>query len=468
MKHFNLLCLQICVCIVILLTAAACSRNEQEPKTKLSSTGNEVVGETALLSTIATDENPSRPNAFLGHSAETSVQGRPEYFHIVFNEKGRGVAYIAERSGKSYVSFNGRPGKSYQGIGAMSVSPDGMRIAYGAQAGEKWRMVVDGSEGTFFDEVGEPLFSDDSRHIAYQARSGDKWRMVLDGKMSAECASFYGRPYFSNDSNEILYVENTEEGGKVRLIVSDLLFKDQQVKTLRAGLVAVNRDKSRIAVSFERNGKQGVMEFSFAETEKVKEGRQYDAVLDLAFASDGVSTVYIALGGGKRLIVINDREEPLPDGETTGQPVVSRDNNTAGIIMSSGDGFFLHEAFVKDGAKKKKYEEAADLVYGRDGGMHAYTARRGDKWFVVVNGKEGPEFDRVVTPALSTDGKYLVYRARKDGGRFVVVADPDGRTLNRHPAYEQVFQPVFTADGKSIAYGVKDGNKLIWKVEKLP
>jgi len=39
--------------------------------------------------------------------------------------------------------------------------------------------------------------------------------------------------------------------------------------------------------------------------------------------------------------------------------------------------------------------------------------------------------------------------------------------IRRHPSYEMVFPVVFTADGKSVAYGVKDGRKLIWKVEKL-
>jgi len=48
-----------------------------------------------------------------------------------------------------------------------------------------------------------------------------------------------------------------------------------------------------------------------------------------------------------------------------------------------------------------------------------------------------------------------------------VVADASGKTIRQHPAYEQVLQPVFTADGKSVAYGVKDGQKLIWMVEKL-
>ncbi len=85
----------------------------------------------------------------------------------------------------------------------------------------------------------------------------------------------------------------------------------------------------------------------------------------------------------------------------------------------------------------------------------------------MANGKEGPVFDRVVTPLFSPDGTLLVCCARKDGRRFVVVADAGGKTVRRHQAYEQVFPVTFTSDGKSVAYGVKDGNKLIWKVEKM-
>jgi len=48
-----------------------------------------------------------------------------------------------------------------------------------------------------------------------------------------------------------------------------------------------------------------------------------------------------------------------------------------------------------------------------------------------------------------------------------VVTDSKGKLLRQHPGYERVFEPVFTADGKSVAYGVLDGKKLLWKVEKL-
>ncbi|MDP2158009.1 MAG: hypothetical protein Q8K68_09905 [Nitrospirota bacterium] len=48
-----------------------------------------------------------------------------------------------------------------------------------------------------------------------------------------------------------------------------------------------------------------------------------------------------------------------------------------------------------------------------------------------------------------------------------MIADANGKTIMQHPSYEQLFQIAFTTDGRSVSYGVKDGNKLISKVEKL-
>jgi hypothetical protein len=116
---------------------------------------------------------------------------------------------------------------------------------------------------------------------------------------------------------------------------------------------------------------------------------------------------------------------------------------------------------------EKAYDDAAALVYAPGGRAHAYVARRGEVWFLVVNGKEGPPFESVRPPAFSPDGKVLVYRARRAGKRFVVVADLAGKTLRELPAHEQVMDVHFTADGRSLAYGVKDGSRLAWEVEPL-
>jgi hypothetical protein len=138
-----------------------------------------------------------------------------------------------------------------------------------------------------------------------------------------------------------------------------------------------------------------------------------------------------------------------------------------GILLASQNRIYLHQSFIDSKGKGKIYDEAANLTYSKDG-SYAYAARNGKNWFIVVNGTEGAVFDRVVEPLFSLDGRYVVYRARKDGQRFVVVANTIGKTIRQHQSYELVFAPIFTADNRSVAYGVKDGKELWWKVEKLP
>ncbi len=377
------------------------------------------------------------------------------------------MAYVARKGSSLHVVHDGSIGMPVASVDQIAISPDGRRIAYSAQLGGKWRMVIDDKEGVNSDEVGDPAFSPDGQHIAYTAKIGKQWHMVVDAKMNAGRPGYNGKPVFSGDSKKIAYLETVDDKGTLRLVVSDLEFKRQSIKKTSGNKIVANADKTKIAAITVSNNNQRVSQFSFDQPDAVEEGPLYDAISHPAFGMDGVSVTYVAERGGKRFLVLSGKEERLPDGNLAGALVVRSDNKGVGVIMGSKDGAFLHQAFLHNSGKEKHYEEAADLVYNKDGSQHAYAARTGNNWFVVVNGKEGPVFDRVVTPVFSPDGKLLVYRARKDGKRFVVIADVTGTVIRRHPSYEMVFPVVFTDEGKSVAYGVKDGRKLIWKVEKL-
>ena len=458
---------QICVYIVLFFAVAGCEKEQEAPKVLPPPATNEVAAATTLLATISDQERPLASQGLSSHAGSQSDQGQNPIFTVVFSKLGGGVAYSAQKEGKAYVVHNGKAGRPYKSIDRMALSLDGRRIAYGAQVNEKWRMVIDGSEGPIFDGVGEPVFSPDGRHVAYEAKSGEKWHIVVDDKTSAGCISYYDKPVFSADSARVFAIENTDEVIKKRFIVSDLGFINQNVREFPGNIVVVNEDKTRVAAVFEVGKNKKVIEFSFADPERVKEGPLYDDIAYLVFGGDGVSVAYTALKGGVRLLILNDKEERLPDGGLLPLPVIRPDLKGIGIMMAEDKAVFLHQAFYNDGTKEKRYDDAADLVYNSDGSLHAYSARKGMKCFAVVNGKEGPAFDMVISPVFSPDGRYVVYRARKDGKRFVVVADTGGKTVSQSPSYEQVFNTLFTSDGKSVAYGVKDGNKLIWKVEKL-
>jgi len=339
-------------------------------------------------------------------------------------------------------------------------------VAYSIFYDGKSRLVVEGREGAEFDDVGQPVFSPDGRHIAVRASKGEKIYIDVDNKTNDGYRRFFGNPIFSADSTKIAYVEGIETNSNPRLVISDLSFTKKVIRE-STDLIAVSGDRTTLVARQMVDGEQRMVVIGFDRPNVIREGRLYNAIDAFALSNDGATIAYVALENSKRRVLLNDREEPFPDGGLVGSLVIRPDQKGIGFIMVNRGRYSLHQAFFHDGAKEKQYEEAMDLVYSKDSRLHAYAARKGKNWFIVINGKEGQTFDRVVMPVFSPDGRYLVFRARKGGERFVVVADTDGKTIRQHPAYEQVFQPVFTADGGSVAYGVKDGNKLIWKVEKL-
>lgn len=388
---------------------------------------------------------------------------------ITFSENGGGVVYSAAKGEFTQVIHNGVPGKAYKTVGRIALSPDGKRVAYGALVDKDWHMVVDGTEGAAYNTVRSPIFSEDGKHLLYQAMKGNKWHLVIDSIPNAGTQKRYMYPLFSGNASRLAYVDDVGDTGRGRLVVSDAGFSQQTiVESAGAGILTVNTDRTRVAATLLQNGKQRVIDFSFDKPGDSKKGELYDNIQNLSFGPDGVSLTYFAERNGKRFVVFDNREEPLPEGGSLVEgPAVRPDLKGLGSIISVGSQSFLWYAFGDNGVKGKNYDEMAGQTYSRHDSRYAFAARRGDKWFVVTNGTEGMSFDKVVSPMFSPDGKYLVYRARKDGKRFVVIADSTGRILRQHPTYEQVFDVKFTMNGKSVAYGVKDGQQLLWKVEPL-
>ena len=455
----------VCLCLVLLLSTVSCIRDREKPHVARQTT-EDIATETTLLATIANNEKP--PKATPGHTQASSAQNQPPSFQVVFSESGRGVAYIVAKGSNVSVVHNQRRGKEYAAVGPIVLSPNGQRIAYAARAAGKWCMVVDGEEGRSYDTLLTPVFSPDGQHVMYQAKEGDTWYLVVDNRQNGGTMASYTTPEFSSDSAKIVFVEAADSNSEMKLIVSDLTFGTQNIKRSIGDLLfTTNSDKTRIAAAEVVGNKLRIIDFSFAEPDIVHTGPLYDVIEKLTFGDDGVSVSYCALNGRTRLLVLDNREEPLPSGVLPELPVVRPDKKGVGLLLAGQNHVRLHQSFFNNTETGTMYDEAANLVYSKDARFHAYAARKGRNWFVVVNGKKGPPFDRVVTPLFSPDSKYLVYRARKNGKRFVVVADTSGETIKVHPSYEQVHQAVITPDGKSVAYGVKDGRRLIWKVEKL-
>jgi len=418
-----------------------------------------IMSTTTLLATISNSEAPATPSEH--------ATGESSALTVVFSAYGGGVAYIAQKDDRSYVVHNGKAGRSYQAIlDHLAISPDGKHVAYSVNEKGSRRIVVDSKDGSLFEDVWLPTFSPDSEHIAYLAQKNGKSYVVVDDRISSDgCDSYSDNPVFSADSTKVVYAILTQNGG-AKLVITDLQLKVLNMRDVLRQPIVMNSAVTRIAAVSTQNGKQRVIDFSLDDPGLVREGALYDSIEYASFGQDGVSLAFAAEKAGKLFVVLKGREEALPDGELRESPVIRPDNKSVGVILATKDGFFLHEAFTGERVKRKKYQEAARLIYSADGRQHAYIARQKKRVFMVANGREEPSVDMIVTPMFSADGKRLVYRARKNEKRFVAVADLNGR-VRQYPAYDMVFPVLLTPDGKSIAYGVKDGRKLVWRVDRL-
>ena len=84
--------------------------------------------------------------------------------------------------------------------------------------------------------------------------------------------------------------------------------------------------------------------------------------------------------------------------------------------------------------------------------------------FIFENGAEGARYNGTITsPAVSSDSKNLLYVVMgKDGKSFVV--------LNEKPfaPHDKIYGvPIFSADGKYVLYGARDGQDIFWVADEI-
>ncbi len=94
-----------------------------------------------------------------------------------------------------------------------------------------------------------------------------------------------------------------------------------------------------------------------------------------------------------------------------------------------------------------------------DGKHVAYRARKGKRWFIVLDGKEGKGYDFVRRPKFSNDGKHLAYIAVKNKKYFIVLDGVEGKT------YTWTDFPYFSKDGKHITYVASNGKSTFMVVD---
>lgn len=384
--------------------------------------------------------------------------------HLTFAARGGGVAFVTATGEDRVVHHGGRAGKAYRAVGELALSPDGRRLAHGALVDGRWRMVLDGQEGAPYAAVRRPVFDDGGAHLAYQAMEGDAWLLVVDDAVRARTPARFTWHRLSADGTRLAYLEAGEGDGEGRLVVLDLA-SGEALEVAGGVRRAWLDDEARWLAAVEATpGGERALWLRLDRPREPRRGPALEAVLAIAFGPDGVAPAVAGEAGGRTVLAWGERTATLePGARLVGEPAVGAGGVTA--LVAGADGVRLVAPLGAPAPSGEAWDDAEGLTPDDAGRAHAYAARRGAAWHVVVDGHAGPPFDRVVTPRFLPDGRRVAYRARQGGRRFVVIADARGRTLRRLPDHDQVFPVLFTPDGRAVAHGFVDGAQAGWAVE---
>jgi|GEM_PF-6130439 len=453
--------------LLLVLVVCGCTKNQSVDAQSNSVKPVKVVSDSKMLGTVS-------PECIALSKDSTRPQGVHDNL-IELSSTGRGFTYIEPRDGGYRVVHNGSVGKPYKLVGDLTLSRDGKRVAYVAHVNDKFKSIIsDGTSGPLLTDIGMPKFTPDGKHLIYTTTMDNDERLVIDHKIRHEFK--VGQDVLlSPDSRSIAFAVTASDASSMQFIISDFTLQDMKVFNSCGEAFVSSGDSSRIAVMCSDGAKRTIQIVDFLKRSPVV---TYDIpaatgqLVKMRFSANNKSFAFTTMTEDlQRFIYYNGRVERIPkDDEVLSDPLVLADPERVGVIVGSAFKVNFYNAFRNSGYAERTFGYISDFISTGNGQHHAYVAIDSggeERMRIVVDGNEGPLFDKIVSPLFSPDGNFLVYRARKNEERFLVVSDLKGKIVRQHATYDMVFQPFFSDDGKSVGYGALVGNELWWKVEKL-
>ncbi len=140
--------------------------------------------------------------------------------------------------------------------------------------------------------------------------------------------------------------------------------------------------------------------------------------------------------------------------------------NVSGIWVTSGN---EDETQARQILKTNLPETVAWTPDGRI----VYASRTGENWDIWIANRDGSESKQLTAdafvdqqPAVSADGRYIVFQSNRSGGRNIWRIDLDGSNAKQLTSGSfDDSSPVSSADGRSVVFmSLRSGKSSIWKV----
>lgn len=223
-------------------------------------------------------------------------------------------------------------------------------------------------------------------------------------------------------------------------------------------------------------------------------GPEFDGIGKIVFSSDAKRVAYGVKKGDKQLVIVDGKSGPEYDGIGENDPIFSPDSRHVAYAARNGYKCFV----VVDGkAIQKTYDWIGDITFSPDGERMAYGAEihhvhgmvdrapvtgknkviehiisaqedgkrrhaiitEDNRRLIILDGSPGPEFDWTGKPIFSPDGKRVAYGAQS-GDKYLVVLDSQSS-----PEYDWYGNIKFSPDGERVAYMAKSGYKSFLVVD---
>lgn len=428
-----------------------------------------LVATTLALSAAACQGCPGRrPAEAPAAAAGTRLGALPaghELGEARFRDDGKLVAFVATKDGQAWVHAGAERFGPYLGARGLEFHGPERTLAFVARREDGEALVVGGVEGTRFGEIGTVRPGAAGAPPVYSASRDQAWRVVAGAHEVPVQGTADPGPVVSADGKRVAWVEPLGAGGlvAVRACAVDLTGCAAGTPYEAIAWSHPAAGGSVVAAVASREGRDAVVTVDLSAPGVAERASGwFDAVALVAVSRDGRHLAFLARRGERHLLVKDGAELGLPRLDSPLELQVG-DDGRALLTGITQEGVVV----LLDGKQiGKAYEGAYFPLLAPAGGV-TFLAEREGRNVLVVDGEEGPTWDKAVGPAFTPDGSRLVYRARQDGQRFVVVADRRGKTLRELPRAEAVFEFVLAPDGRSVGYGVQVGREFSWRVEPL-